>query len=73
MKIVEKMTTGTPSILINKKLIPIPPKIQECINTYLDWLYNAYKENDENFNLTPEEFVKKQEELFEKSWGKVKH
>ena len=64
--------TGTPIIIINGKIVRVPPKVDRSLNTYLNWLYDAYKENDPNFDLDPEKFIDKLYELMKASWKKAK-
>ena len=74
MKSKPKITadTGTPSILINNKIVKVPAKISKSLDIYLDWLYNEYEKSDPNFNLTPKEFIDKLHELMLATWSKTK-
>jgi len=60
--------TGTPSIIINNKVVKVPANVSKSMNVYLDWLYNEYKKTDPNFKLTPEEFINKLHELMSATW-----
>ena len=64
-------TTGTPSIFINGKFFTVPPKVKESIDTYMDWLYEAYRETEPVSPLPPAEFLEKMQELMKLSWNKT--
>lgn len=64
--------TGTPAILINGKIVKVPAKISQCLDTYLNWLYDEYKKTDPDFKLTPKEFIDKLYELMLAAWKKAK-